>query len=182
MVCVTERYLNSTGAYFSTYANHVSSVQVRGAWRNVIIDGSRDEEDMKPPVDGDCGFVELANGHLQTFRIHGYGDGDESCPVLRGNGSVASGTIVSGGSGINITRGNMVDVDVLSGGTVRLVVNGSVKGSRWRSTQRHGNVIDVRCCTATSTSNPNIDFLLLCESMYVSGSDCLCLQRAAGAR
>ena len=38
-----------------------------------MIDGSRDEEDIKPPVNPDCGFVELANGHLRTFRIAGYG-------------------------------------------------------------------------------------------------------------
>ena len=142
----------STGAYFSTSADHVSAVQVRGIWRNVVIDGSRDEEDIKPPANPDCGFVKLANGHLSVFRIHGYGDGDEGCPVLRGNGSVASGTIVSGGSGINLTRGDMVDVDVLSGGLVRLAVNGSVKGSRWRTTQRDGNMIDVRsvCVLALS--------------------------------
>lgn len=133
----------STGAYFSTFADHVSAVQVRGTWSNVIIDGSRDEEDIKP-ADPDCGFVELASGHLRTFRITGYGDGDEGCPVLRGNGSVADGSIVAGGSGINITRGDMVRVDVSSGSTVRLVVNGSVEGCRWRSTQRDGNHIDVR--------------------------------------
>ena len=103
----------------------MSAVQVRGTWSNVIIDGSRDEEDIKP-ADPDCGFVELANGHLRTFRITGYGDGDEGCPVLRGNGSVADGSIVAGGSGINITRGDMVRVDVSSGSTVRLAVNGSV--------------------------------------------------------
>ena len=52
----------SSGMYFSTYANHVSSVQIRGVWRNVIIDGSRDEEDRQPATAPDCGFVELRNG------------------------------------------------------------------------------------------------------------------------
>jgi hypothetical protein len=95
---------------------------VRGTWSNVIIDGSRDEEDIKP-ADPDCGFVELANGHLRTFRITGYGDGDEGCPVLRGNGSVADGSIVAGarerhqhharGYG---TRGCFIRVDGEAGG------------------------------------------------------------------
>ena len=96
-----------------------------------MIDGSRDEEDIKPPVNPDCGFVELANGHLRTFRIAGYGDGDEDCPVVRGNGSLTAGSIVSGGSGINLTLGTITDVDIRTGGLVNLAVQGDVLRSAY---------------------------------------------------
>jgi len=31
------------GVYFATAGDHVASVEVKGSWNNVIIDGSRDE-------------------------------------------------------------------------------------------------------------------------------------------
>lgn len=102
-----------------------------GIWSNVIIDGSRDEEDIKPAVNPDCGFIELANGHLHSFRISGYADGDESCPVIRGSGSLRSGTVVSSGHGIRL-NGSMVDVDVRTSAKVDLVVNGDVLRSSYR--------------------------------------------------
>lgn len=35
------------------------------------------------------GFVKLVGGaSLRDFRVHGYGDGDEAGPIVRGNGSL----------------------------------------------------------------------------------------------
>ena len=60
------------GVYFNTYGDHVASIAIKGSWNNVIVDGSRDEEDFKPPSNPSCGFIILDNGHLRGFRISGY--------------------------------------------------------------------------------------------------------------
>ena len=97
----------------------------------MIIDGSRDEEDLKPPIHPDCGFLELLNGHLHSFRISGYADGDESCSIIRGTGSLQSGTVVSSGHGIRL-NGSMAAVDVRTSSSVDLVVDGDVLRSSYR--------------------------------------------------
>jgi hypothetical protein len=112
------------GVYFATAGDNVASVEVKGEWRNVIVDGSRDEEDNKPPAGAQCGFVILNEGHLVGFRITGYSDGDEVCPMVRGTGSLTGGSIV-GRAEINIT-GNVHAVQLTSSASLRLQVDGDV--------------------------------------------------------
>eukprot|EP00039_Didymoeca_costata_P031503 m.35076 g.35076 ORF g.35076 m.35076 type:complete len:526 (-) comp8828_c0_seq1:118-1695(-) len=122
----------ASGVYYSTAGNNVSAIAVSGAWNNVVVDGSRDEEDEKP-ANADCGFIELKSGTLRDFRIHAYSDGDESCPIIRGTGSLVSGSINGGGSGIFIT-GSMMSVEIKTANSnVKLSVVGSITTSSIRA-------------------------------------------------
>jgi hypothetical protein len=120
------------GTYFATSGDNIAAVEIAGAWNNFILDGSRDEEtDM--PAHAMRGFVKLVDGaSLRDFRIHGYGDGDEGGPVVRGAGSLAAGTIVTGaGGGLDLV-GDVAAVDYRSANSIRLAVDGNVERSSFR--------------------------------------------------
>ena len=109
-----------------------------------ILDGSRDEEtDM--PAHVKRGFVKLVDGaSLTDFRIHGYGDGDEGGPVVRGTGSLAAGTIVTGAGGGLQLVGDAVGVDYRSANKITLQVNGSVlRSSFHQGDTKQAMAIDV---------------------------------------
>ena len=121
------------GTYFATSGDHIAAVEVAGAWQNVIIDGSRDEETNMPahPLRG---FLKLVGGAtLRDFRIHAYGDGDEGGPIVRGQGNLVGGTIVTGaGRGLDVV-GDVSAVDYRSANKISVKVLGSVLRSSFRS-------------------------------------------------
>ena len=107
------------------------------------------------PAHAQRGFVKLTAGaSLRDFRIHGYGDGDEAGPIVRGNGSLlgnphhfssislshlrltqtssAGGTIVTGAGGGLELDGNVVAVDYRSANAITLTVNGNIQRSSFR--------------------------------------------------
>lgn len=120
------------GTYFATSGDNLAAVEIAGAWNNFILDGSRDEEtDM--PAHAARGFIKLVDGaSLRDFRIHGYGDGDEGGPVVRGRGSLVGGTIVTGAGGGLQLVGDVTGVDYRSANKITLEVNGSVLRSSFR--------------------------------------------------
>merc|ERR1711879_758022 len=77
--------------------------------------------------------VWLQQGHLRGFRIHGYGDGDETCSIVRGSGSLSTGTIVTNAKqGIRL-MGSIDNLDYRTAVALQLQVNGSVIRSSFRS-------------------------------------------------
>ena len=85
------------------------------------------------PANAHRGFVRLVGGaSLRDFRIHGYGDGDEAGPVVRGSGSLLGGTIVTGSGGGIELQGDVIAVDYRSANTITLKVNGNVESSSFK--------------------------------------------------
>ena len=85
------------------------------------------------PAHARRGFVKLVGGaSLRDFRIHGYGDGDEAGPIVRGSGNLEGGTIVTGAGGGLELDGDVVAIDYRSANVITLNVNGNVQRSSFR--------------------------------------------------
>lgn len=85
------------------------------------------------PANARRGFVKLVgSASLRDFRIHGYGDGDEAGPVVRGSGSLLGGTIVTGSGGGIELQGDVVAVDYRSANAITLTVDGNVERSSFQ--------------------------------------------------
>jgi hypothetical protein len=125
--------LHVAGSYFANTGDIMSAIEVRGTWRNVVVEGSRLEDDGGGPPVQHLVFLRLVNGALlQHFSIAAYGDGDATWPLIAGEGSLEGGALIGHGE-INITVGDMRAVDITSAERVRLAVGGDVLNVRARS-------------------------------------------------
>eukprot|EP01048_Picozoa_sp_COSAG05_P005960 COSAG05_NODE_370_length_10716_cov_5.748422_4_plen_330_part_00 len=125
-----------SGSYFYNGGHNYSGIELNGRWTNVVVDAVRHEQHFSETAGG-CGgpssdtpFLRLRNGsHLSHFRIHAFSDGDESSPIVAGEGTLMGGLIV-GHPYLNLTgkASSMRNVQLVSSQPLRLHVGGDALG------------------------------------------------------
>ena len=125
--------LTVTGTYFANSGDQMAAIEVRGAWRNVVIAGVRLENDGGGPPVQHMTFLRLAGAGalLQHFSVAAYGDGDATWPLVSGAGDLEGGSLI-GHAQINVT-GSLKAVDITTSDTLALVVSGDVANCRARA-------------------------------------------------